>query len=288
MKVWIDIKNSHEPLFFKSMISNIVGPEYIITCRDFAEIVDLLQRNNFDYKVIGNRPEGDSIKRKFGFLLRVIQLLIFTPKFDISMNHWSGWSILVSRLRSRKTIVFNDNDINPDNSFFMKHINYLISPKFISRNYYLGNGLNPTSLFSFDGFKEDLYLADFVPKKDFYDEVPFRDFVTIRPENIQARYYSNNIRSIVPELLKILQEAKVNVLYLPRYEEDYNYAYDFDNIFIPDTALNGLDVCYNSKAVITGAGTFAREAACMGKTAVSFFGGDEFLAVDREMIRRNF
>ena len=39
--------------------------------------------------------------------------------------------------------------------------------------------------------------------------------------------------------------------------------------FHPEEPLNGLDVCYYSKSVLTGAGTFAREAA-FGYLAVSF------------------
>ena len=41
-------------------------------------------------------------------------------------------------------------------------------------------------------------------------------------------------------------------------------------IFVPEGPLNGLDVCY-SDAVLTGAGTFAREAAILGTPAISFF-----------------
>ena len=48
--------------------------------------------------------------------------------------------------------------------------------------------------------------------------------------------------------------------------------------------MNGLDLCYYSDAVLTGSGTMAREAACMGKPAVSFFPNKEFLSVDEQLI----
>ncbi|MFT4805490.1 MAG: putative glycosyltransferase, partial [Psychroserpens sp.] len=47
--------------------------------------------------------------------------------------------------------------------------------------------------------------------------------------------------------------------------------------------LSGLDVCYNTKAMLTGAGTFAREAALLGVPAVSFFPSNVFLTVDTVM-----
>ena len=61
------------------------------------------------------------------------------------------------------------------------------------------------------------------------------------------------------------------------------YARGYNNIFIPNKPLSGLDVCYYTKAMLTGAGTFAREAALLGTPAVSFFPGKIFLTVDKIM-----
>jgi uncharacterized protein len=58
-------------------------------------------------------------------------------------------------------------------------------------------------------------------------------------------------------------------------------------VFIPKGPLKGLDVCYYSKAVLTGSGTFAREAACMGTPAVSFY-PEDLLAVDQKMVNENW
>jgi len=78
-----------------------------------------------------------------------------------------------------------------------------------------------------------------------------------------------------------------NILYLPRYDHDRSYVKKQDNIFIPNIPLSGLDVCYYSEAVLTGAGTFAREAALMGVPAVSFYAGSDFLSVDKKLISQN-
>ena len=60
-------------------------------------------------------------------------------------------------------------------------------------------------------------------------------------------------------------------------------AEGYTNIWYPDHPLSGLDVCYNTKAMLTGAGTFAREAALLGVPAVSFFPSEVFLTVDEVM-----
>ena len=57
----------------------------------------------------------------------------------------------------------------------------------------------------------------------------------------------------------------------------------YSNIWYPAHPLSGLDVCYYTKAMLTGAGTFAREAALLGVPAVSFFPSEVFLTVDEVM-----
>ena len=136
----------------------------------------------------------------------------------------------------------------------------------------------------YNGFKEDIYIADYIPDTNFLSHLPFDNYVVVRPENILAAYVPKGRKSIVPELLNQLLKKGINILYLPRYDFDKEYAPQNDKIFIPEKPLNGLDVCYYSDAVLTGAGTFAREAACLGVPSVSFFAGDQLLTVDQKMI----
>ena len=93
--------------------------------------------------------------------------------------------------------------------------------------------------------------------------------------------------SITPSLLKLLNEKGENILYLPRYETDRSYADGIKNIYIPNSPINGLDACYYSRGVFTGAGTFAREAACLGVPSFSFFLGKQLLAVDKGLVDQN-
>jgi predicted glycosyltransferase len=54
--------------------------------------------------------------------------------------------------------------------------------------------------------------------------------------------------------------------------------------YTPESPLNGLDLCYYADAVLTGSGTLAREAACMGTTSVSFFPSSKLLSVDQYFV----
>ena len=145
-------------------------------------------------------------------------------------------------------------------------------------------GFREHRLFKYQGFKEDLYLADYQPDKEFLTNLPFENYVVLRPENIQANYADGSAITIVPQLLQHFKELGLNVLFLPRYEHDRALADGFENVYAPKTAVNGLDACYFSDAVFTGAGTMAREAACLGVPAFSFYTGKELLTVDMKMI----
>ena len=84
-------------------------------------------------------------------------------------------------------------------------------------------------------------------------------------------------------LEKLFEKENVKVVYLPREPEDAAFAAGFD-VYIPKQPLNGLDLCYYANAVLTGSGTMVREAACMEKTAVSFFPSKMLLSVDKKLV----
>ena len=52
LTIWIDIKNSHEPLLFKSLMKDLPYKFYI-TARDYAEVTALLDKYGMQYKKVG-------------------------------------------------------------------------------------------------------------------------------------------------------------------------------------------------------------------------------------------
>lgn len=284
MKIWIDIKNSHEPAFFSTIMKALPEHKFYLTSRDWAEISALLRSYSLDHTCIGGRTQGSMARRVAGYWWRVARLAWNVPKFDISICHHSGHCIHATKFRRRKNITFTDNDINIGaNKMLFRFIRYLITPKAIPIETLVEQNAKREAIHQFNGYKEDLYIADYEPDPDFLDKLPFREFVTVRPENLQAIYLQKDPETIVPALLNRLEEEDRNVLLLPRHESDREYAKGHANIHIPEEALNGLDTCYYSQAILTGAGTFSREAACMGTPAVSFFPGERILSVDKKM-----
>lgn len=282
MKIWIDITNTPHVNVLMPIIRHLeVSHELIITARDFSETVPLLKRNGISPIVIGEYKGKNRLRKVLGLFQRTAILLFKLPQFDVALSLGGNYTSVISFLRGRKSIVFSDNDIS------FKLFSYLFGSYYIFPYYFKYQRvqkkyhIKDSQIKTFNGFKEDIYIASYSPDPDFLDRLPFTEFVTIRPENLKASYVPSNSKTIVPELFDCFTDE--NILFLPRYEEEKEYAKGRKNIWFPDGPLNGLDVCYYSKAVLTGAGTFAREAALLGVPAVSFFPSNIFLSVDEAM-----
>jgi len=279
MKIWIDITNTPHVSVLMPIIRELEkNHELIITARDFSETLSLLEKNGIVPIRLGEYMGKGKVKKAFGMVARLWKMYRQIPEFDLSLSLGGNYTSIISKLRRKPSVVFSDNDIS-FKLFSFKYGTYFIFPTYFKTDHLNKKyGIKDEQVFKFDGFKEDIYIADYKPDPDFLDQLPFKEFITIRPENLKASYVPSDSKTIVPELFKKFEHE--NILFLPRYEEEKAYAKGFKNIYIPNGPLIGLDVCYYTKAMLTGAGTFAREAALLGTPAVSFFPGTEFLTVD--------
>ena len=282
MKIWIDITNTPHVHVLMPVIRYLKREhEILITARDFSETLPLLALYGINPIIIGEYKGKCRLHKTLGLLTRLYILYRQIPCFDISLSLGGNYTATVSWLRRKPSIVFSDNDIS------FKGLAYRLGSHFIFPSYFNTNnltskyGIKPSQINTFEGFKEDIYIAEYTPDLNFLKQLPFYDFITIRPENLKASYIPSNSSTIVPQLFQLFKDE--NILFLPRYKEEKDYARGFSNIFIPEKPLSGLDVCYYTKAMLTGAGTFAREAALLGTPAVSFFPGKTFLTVDTIM-----
>ncbi len=286
MRIWFDITNTPHVHVLLPIIRHLEKKnEIIISARNFSEILPLLKVHDIDPIVLGEYKGKNKLKKTSGFFTRIYSLYRNIPYFDISISLGGNYTATISWLRQKPSIVFSDNDISFKGPAYRLGTNFIFPSYFKTRCLFNKYGIKREQIYTFDGFKEDIYIADYFPDPVFLKQLPFNNFITIRPENLKASYVPPNCKTIVPELFKKFRNE--NILFLPRYTEEKKYAIGFTNIFIPNKPLAGLDVCYYTKAMLTGAGTFAREAALLGTPAVSFFPGN-YLAVDEEMIKRNW
>lgn len=286
--IWFDFTNVPHVNFLLPIIKHFNSCNHIYSIRDFAETRSLFEKLiGKDYYLIGKHKGKNKILKVIGSIGRIPPLQRRIPYFDIKISVGGDASSIVAKLRGKLSITFDDNEKAP-NWRYSRFSDLAFWPDAIDTKDIHSQGFRQNKIYQYQGFKEDLYLADYVPDESFLENLPFKDYVVVRPENIQANYVEGKSYSIVPALLVELSLLGVNVLYLPRYKNDVEYANNFKNVFIPESAVNGLDACYFSNAVFTGAGTMAREAACMGVPAFSFYTGKELLTVDQRMIQNGW
>jgi predicted glycosyltransferase len=285
-KIWFDFTNPPHVNQFLPIINELKSDhEILCTAREFVETTKLLRKYRIDFKLIGGHGGKNKLFKALRMVGRDVQLAIRLPEFDVSIS--SNYEApQTSWFLRKKAIVFDDNDASP-NWLYAPFVYRVFSPKLIDSEKMARLGIPEKKLVRYDGFKEDIYIADYIPDNKFLETIPFKEFVTVRPENVLASYVNGIKKSIVPDLIEKLTSKNINVLYLPRYESDKKYIRSSDKVFIPESPLRGLDVCYHSLAVLTGAGTFSREAALMGIPAVSFFAGDDFLTVDKHLFKES-
>ncbi len=82
MKIWIDFINSPQVSFFELLIKDLTaeGHEFILTCRDSANTVELIKQRNWKYEIIGNKAEKGTLKKAFSFPARIKALHKYLKK----------------------------------------------------------------------------------------------------------------------------------------------------------------------------------------------------------------
>jgi predicted glycosyltransferase len=287
-RIWIDIINPSHALFFNSLIPELSSHQLDITIRDRAETVKLCKSFGINGRVIGT-DYVDPLNKSAYMVYRTLKLVTSVPQFDISISFENGMCVFGSRIRGNPSILFCDNDLKfSQKKSFVQDLesdikslaNYVFIPQVCKENF--STMFDETRLITYDGCKEDIYIADYIPDPNFLDKIPFDNYVVVRPEALASFYVKEN-QTIVPEILKRFEKENINVIYLPREKGDIKYA-EGCKFYTPENPLNGLDLCYYADAVLTGSGTLAREAACMGNTSVSFFPSSKLLSVDQYFV----
>lgn len=291
MKYWFDITNTPQVHFLLSILKGLKDSgehEFILTTRDFSETVNFLKKKTeLTFQVIGGHHGKNKMNKATGLIGRFLTLQRSKLDFDVSISCGSEAAIWNSWLKGKISIAYGDNDLARQWTYG-RMVNFAMFPDAIPASILNRQGLSGKKLYQYNGYKEHVYIADYEPDENFDKDLPFKDYVVVRPENIQANYVNGEYGgTITPQLLKLLAEKGLNILYLPRYDFDRSYADGIKNIYIPSGPINGLDACYFSNGVFTGAGTFAREAACLGLPSFSFFAGSKLLAVDKSLIQQD-
>lgn len=114
MKIWIDFINTPQVSFFEPLIEELTknGHEFILTCRDSANTVQLVKQKGWPHRIIGDRVEKSLSKKLLAFPSRIVNLYSYLKVKSIyaAICQSSFYLPLTAKLLGIPSIYTNDNE----------------------------------------------------------------------------------------------------------------------------------------------------------------------------------
>jgi hypothetical protein len=289
MKLWIDLANSPQVLFFRPIIQELKrqGHEVVITSRNYAQTVPLANKIQLSHTIIGRHGGRGSGALISQLLLRSSALARWarSRKLDIAVSHNSYSQVLSARLLSIPVVTLMDYEHQPLNHLAFRLAQRVIVPRVFPEEALSRFGAHKKA-YTYDGLKEQVYLTDFAPQPDFREQegLPIdRRLVVVRPPAPWTAYHHLQ-NDLFDQLLALLAIDESNyVLFLPRLESQAKSFSHIPQIHIADKVYDGPNLLYHADLAISGGGTMNREAAVLGTPVFTVFKG-KLGAVDKHLI----
>jgi predicted glycosyltransferase len=227
-----------------------------------------------------------------GTAWRIVQLLplAIAEWPALAVSHGSRAQVVVAALLGSPSVLIIDYEFSNAAGFL--HSDWTFMPDVIPDERI---HQKPDHVLRYHGLKEDVYVPQFKPDHNVRNLLKVRQdelIVTVRPPATEAHYHNPESEQFLTETLKYLLERRdLRVVMLPRNESqetvlrsDWSQEIDEGHIIIPERAVDGLNLIWNSDLVISGGGTMNREAAALGVPVFSIFRG-HMGAVDRYLAK---
>jgi uncharacterized protein len=165
-------------------------------------------------------------------------------------------------------------------------------PEVIPPERLIAQGLDLKKLLRYPGLKEEVYVYGFKPDNDLADKLELdkeKVIVTLRPPAQWAHYHHERSEIMFRALMERLKcERNVQVVIPARTEaqaDELRRTYGLSGNFrIFTRPVDGLSLMWCSDLVFSGGGTMTREAALLGLSVYTIFGG-RLGAADESLIR---
>jgi predicted glycosyltransferase len=290
--IWFDFENAPHVLFWRPVMEYFQRQSigFIVSARDFSYTRNLLQNVDYEYYICREGGTKNSTSSKYlSVIKRGIELYRFIKgkNAGIACSFGSRAQIMACKLRGIPVI--STEDYEYANMLHAKFAKYTLIPKVIPKNRI---NIPENRLIQYDGYKEDMYMADYTPKDIDVQVDESKIVVLFRPGDYYSHYQSHDYQSIEKGLLELFRgyREEIFLLVLPRHEEQRSYLADYfskHNIEheFPRTNYFGPDLIWKADMIIGGGGTMLREACLLSVPAYSFFSGKTG-AVDEDYVRQ--
>ncbi len=292
-KVWIDLTNSPHVVFFRPVIRRLdaAGVETVVTARDFAQTLGLLDRYGIPHTVIGKHG-GASVRGKaLGLVRRSGSMIAFGRGRGITqaVSHGSNDLAVAARtLRIHSTVIHDYEGAAGMHRINFRLASKVMTPDVIPYSALAGYGLKEARFRPYHGLKEQVALADFSFDEGVYQELGLdrdRAIVVLRPPATMSLYHRGIENTVFDDVVERLLESDAQVVLLPRTPEQGASFAAAAGVIIPERPVDGPSLVWAADAVISAGGTMNREAAVLGVPTWTTFAG-ELGAVDRALVQQ--
>jgi predicted glycosyltransferase len=299
MRVWIDITNSPHVLFFRPLIRMLEadGHEVVVTAREYAQTLELLELHAIPHEVVGPRHGGAGRLGKARALagrLRALRRFASRRGFDVALAHGSHELTLTARSLGIPSTTAHDYEYATIQHYLgLRAARRVIFPDAVPPDRLRRYGVRPPKLRTYPGIKEEYYLADFEPDPAALAGIdPSLVLAVVRtPPDVSAYHRHGN--PLFAEVLERLgRDESVHAVVLPRTAEQRRAIRNLalPSLHVPEHALDAQSLVARADLVVSAGGTMNREAAALGVPVYTTFAGriggvDEQLLRDGRLVR---
>jgi len=291
--VWIDVTNSPHVLFFRPILRRLdeAGVPAVVTARDFAQTLGLLERYGIAHTVIGGHGGASVVGKARVLAGRTAHLARFArSRKDIgqAVSHGSFYQTIAARALGVHSTVIHDFE----GATGMHRVNFRLAdkvmvPEVIPFERLAALGLARGRYRPYPGIKEQVTLADFEPDPSgVIDELRLdarRPVAVLRPPATMSLYHRGIENTLFDDVVAYLRASEAQVVLLPRTPEQGRAFQGMADVVIPARPVDGPQLVAAADLVVSAGGTMNREAALLGTPTWTTFAG-ELGAVDRMLI----
>ena len=285
MRVWIDLANSPHVLFFAPLVREFErrGIEVTCTARDFAQTLGLARLHGLRVECIGRHGGRSALGKAREIVARAAALRRFAraARPDLAVSHNSYAQAVAARSLGVPFVTLMDYEHTPANHLAFRMASRILLPEVVPDRSVARYGATPRKVTRYAGFKEQIYLEDFVPESGVIEELLGQEVarrcvvVVARPPADFAIYHRFENPLFDRWLDRVGRDPGVRVVLLPRTPEQRERAraLGLPSVVVPDGEIDGPSLVHHADLVVSAGGTMNREAAVMGVPAYSLFAG---------------
>jgi predicted glycosyltransferase len=286
--VWIDLTNSPHVLVMRPVIDVLRarGAEVLVTARDFAQTLGLLERFRIDHTAIGHHRGGRLAAKGLGLASRSGALVRWARgrRIDLALGHGSNdVSIAAALLRIPSATAFDYEWARVQHSVNCRLARRVVVPDVIPPERLAPYGATAGKLRRYAGLKEEYYLADFEPSGEVLDELAIdraQPLAVVRTPPAVSLYH----RFDAPLFAQVLERLRGRqVVVFPRTPEQRAELARLGGFIVPERAVDSQSLVAHADLMISGGGTMNREAVALGTPVWTTFEG-RLGAVDERLI----